>query len=99
MEIKLVQGDYVPDGLGGIQRCKGKDALLQLNLDPQERARLNALIMASTVALSSPFGYLAGLLSSVDRRLPFAFSLVLFLAAMLVVCPVQEPRVEERGDS
>ena len=76
-----------------------KDALLQLNLDPQERARLNALIMASTVALSSPFGYLAGLLSSVDRRLPFAFSLALFLAAMLVVCRVQEPRVEERGDS
>ena len=29
MEIKLVQGDYVPDGLGGIQRCKGIDALLQ----------------------------------------------------------------------
>ena len=29
MEIKLVQGDYVPDGLGGIQRCKGRDALLQ----------------------------------------------------------------------
>lgn len=37
-----------------------KDALLQLNITPQERARLNALIMASTVALSSPFGYLAG---------------------------------------
>lgn len=29
MEIKLAQGDYIPDGLGGIQRCKGKDALLQ----------------------------------------------------------------------
>lgn len=75
-----------------------KDALLQLNLDPQERARLNALIMASTIALSSPFGYLAGLLSSVDRRLPFVFSLALFLAAMLVVCRVQEPRVEEQGE-
>ena len=37
-----------------------KDALLQLNINPQERARLNALIMASTIALSSPFGYLAG---------------------------------------
>lgn len=48
-----------------------KDALLQLNITPQERARLNALIMASTVALSSPFGYLAGWLSSMDRRLPF----------------------------
>ena len=66
-----------------------KDALLQLNINPQERARLNALIMASTIALSSPFGYLAGWLSSVDRRLPFAFTLVLFVIAMLVICRVQ----------
>lgn len=29
MEIKLIKGDYVPDGLGGIQRCSGADALLQ----------------------------------------------------------------------
>ena len=29
MEIKLINGDYVPDGLGGIQRCRGADALLQ----------------------------------------------------------------------
>lgn len=73
-----------------------KDALLQLNINPQERARLNALIMASTIALSSPFGYLAGWLSSVDRRLPFAFTLVLFVTAMLVICRVQEPQVEEK---
>lgn len=29
MEAKLINGDYVPDGLGGIQRCRGADALLQ----------------------------------------------------------------------
>lgn len=29
MEAKLIQGDYVPDGLGGIERCTGSDALLQ----------------------------------------------------------------------
>ena len=52
-----------------------KDALLQLNINPQERARLNALIMASTIALSSPFGYLAGWLSSLDRRLPLCSAL------------------------
>ena len=52
--------------------------------------------MASTIALSSPFGYLAGWLSSVDRRLPFAFTLVLFVIAMLVICRVQEPQVEEK---
>lgn len=50
-----------------------KDALLQLNITPQERARLNALIMASTVALSSPFGYLAGWLSSMDPPPAFRF--------------------------
>lgn len=72
-----------------------KDALLQLNLDPQERARLNALIMASTIALSSPFGYLAGWLSSLDRRLPFGFMIALFLVAMAVVGRIKEPQVQE----
>ena len=75
-----------------------KDALLQLNINPQERARLNALIMASTIALSSPFGYLAGWLSSLDRRLPFAFALLLFLLAMVVIGRIQEPRTEEASD-
>lgn len=74
-----------------------KDALLQLNINPQERARLNALIMASTIALSSPFGYLAGWLSSIDRRLPFAFAFVLFVAAILVVGRIQEPQMEEEN--
>ena len=72
-----------------------KDALLQLNIDVQERARLNALIMASTILLSSPFGYLAGWLSSLDRRLPFAFTFLLFAAAMVVVGRIKEPQVEE----
>lgn len=29
MEPKLIQGDYVPDGLGGIEQCQGSEALLQ----------------------------------------------------------------------
>lgn len=28
METKLVHGDYVPDGLGGVERLSGADALL-----------------------------------------------------------------------
>ena len=73
-----------------------KDALLQLNIAAQERARLNALIMASTITLSSPFGYLAGWLSSLDRRLPFVFALLLFLTAILIISRIQEPQVEEK---
>ena len=72
-----------------------KDALLQLNITSQERARLNALIMASTIAFSSPFGYLAGWLSSMDRRLPFVFTFLLFVTAMLIIGRIQEPQVEE----
>ncbi len=62
-----------------------KDALLQLNINPQERARINALIMASTIAFSSPFGYLAGWLSSMDRRLPFVFMRALYVTAMVII--------------
>lgn len=29
MEAKLINGDYIPDGLGGIVRCSGAQALLQ----------------------------------------------------------------------
>ena len=29
MEIKIRNGDYVPDGLGGVERCGGDEALLQ----------------------------------------------------------------------
>lgn len=29
MDAKLINGDYIPDGLGGIERCSGADALLQ----------------------------------------------------------------------
>lgn len=72
-----------------------KDALLQLSINAQERARLNALIMASTIALSSPFGYLAGRLSSLDRRLPFIFTIALFILAMLVIGHIQDPQTEE----
>lgn len=69
-----------------------KDALLQLNIHPQERARINALIMAFTIAFSSPFGYLAGRLSSLDRRLPFVFVLILFLMAIAIVGRIQDPK-------
>jgi MFS family permease len=61
-----------------------KDALLAVNIDKQERARIMALMVSFMIAFSSPFGYLTGLLSSVDRRLPFVFIFVLYLLALLI---------------
>ena len=78
-----------------------KDALIQLNINPEERARINALIMASTIAFSSPFGYFAGWLSSIDRRLPFGFMFVLFVTAIVIIGRIREPEFgrEEETDS
>lgn len=68
-----------------------KDALLQLSINPEERARINALIMSFTIAFSSPFGYLAGWLSSVDRRLPFVFTFTIFMIAIIIVGRIRDP--------
>lgn len=29
MELRIQNGDYIPDGLGGVVRCQGEDALLE----------------------------------------------------------------------
>ena len=62
-----------------------KDSMLAMNVDPKERARIVALLTAFMIAFSSPFGYLAGLLSSLDRRLPFLFSAMLYVIAIVVI--------------
>ncbi len=75
-----------------------KDALLQLNINPQERARINALIMSFTIAFASPFGYFAGWLSSIDRRLPFLFSFIIFIAAIIIVGRIRDPEFEKEKE-
>lgn len=75
-----------------------KDALIQLSINPEERARINALIMSFTIAFSSPFGYFAGGLSSIDRRLPFVFIFIMFLVAIIIVGRIRDPELaKEQG--
>ena len=73
-----------------------KDTLLQLNIHPQERARINALITSFTIVFASPFGYFAGWLSSIDRRLPFVFTFVLFVAAIVIVGRIRDPEFSQK---
>jgi MFS family permease len=72
-----------------------KDALLQLNINPEERARINALIMSFTIAFASPFGYFAGWLSSMDRRLPFVFTFTIFIVAIIIVGRIRDPEFDK----
>jgi len=46
-------------------------------VDAQERARVMSMLAMGVLMVSSPFGWLAGRLSSVNRRLPFVMAAVL----------------------
>ncbi len=75
-----------------------KDALLQLNINPKERARINSLIMSVTIAFASPFGYFTGWLSSLDRRLPFVFTFTILVAAIIIVGRIRDPEFAESSE-
>lgn len=75
-----------------------RGALLQLYLEKEERARLNALIITFTILFTAPFGYLTGLLSTIDPRFPFGLSLFLFIIAIFIVGRLKEPKITEATD-
>ncbi|MDK2966129.1 MFS transporter [Lacrimispora sp.] len=74
-----------------------KDALLQLNINPDERARINALIMSFTIAFASPFGWFAGWLSSMDRRYPFVFIFSIYVLAILIIGRIRDPEFADHS--
>lgn len=61
------------------------DTLLFGSLDPEERANCRSLINVAVLIVSSPFGLIAGLLSDMDRRLPFVLNMVILFIIMVVV--------------
>jgi MFS family permease len=54
------------------------DKMTVVTVDPQERARILSIMYVTVIVLTSPFGWIAGTLSSADRVLPFLLSLGLY---------------------
>jgi MFS family permease len=54
------------------------DKMTVVTVAPQERARILSIMYVTVIVLTSPFGWIAGTLSSIDRVLPFLLSLTLF---------------------
>jgi len=65
-------------------------AMLQLAIDAQERARIMGVVQCVTIAFAAPFGFLAGFLSGVDRRLPFVLTTLLFVTALIIVSQIKD---------
>lgn len=55
------------------------DRMVVINVDAQERARISALMFLSVIVFTTPFGWIAGQLSEINRVLPFVLNMALYL--------------------
>jgi len=62
-----------------------KDSLVTMFVDPRDRARIMGLIYVLMFILSAPFGWIAGVLSSLNRAFPFYLNIGVFCAFIIVV--------------
>ena len=60
------------------------DSMQVVLVDTQERARIMAILYVIVAAFTSPFGWIAGVLSGIDRRLPFLLNILLLLLGILL---------------
>ncbi|MCL5998110.1 MAG: MFS transporter [Chloroflexi bacterium] len=57
------------------------DKLAAIMVDPKERARIMAILYVVMIVFTSPFGWIAGELSELNRSLPFILNIALFAVA------------------
>jgi MFS family permease len=61
------------------------ESLLAVSMESDERARVSAMVYVALIVLISPFGWIAGQLSAIDRSLPFALNTALFAIGLVLV--------------
>jgi dipeptide/tripeptide permease len=71
------------DGFGAGILAMLAESLVALHVDKDERARVMAIQHMVIMLATAPFGLISGLLSSVNRTLPFVLTSVLLLAGIL----------------
>lgn len=62
-----------------------KDSMMVKFIDPVERARISSIVYMAMIAVSSPFGWIAGELSQRNRSWPFIMNIVLFSLCFLLI--------------
>jgi MFS family permease len=61
------------------------ESLLAVAMESKERARVSAVVYMTLILFTSPFGWIAGQLSALDRSLPFVLNMGLFVVGALLV--------------
>jgi MFS family permease len=60
------------------------DQLTVRTVDPKERARIQSILYVGIILLTSPFGWIAGTLSELNKNLPFVLNIFLFAAGAVL---------------
>ncbi|MCL2059755.1 MAG: MFS transporter [Oscillospiraceae bacterium] len=61
------------------------DALVANTIANEDRSIVNAIVSVIILLLSTPFGYIGGILSDIDPRLPFLLTLSVFLVCLMLL--------------
>ncbi|HCR70821.1 MAG TPA: hypothetical protein DIW23_05210 [Anaerolineae bacterium] len=72
------------------------DQMIVLAVDPKERARIQSILYVIVILFTSPFGWIAGNLSAMNKNFPFYLNIGLFI--MGVILAYFAGRVAERKE-
>lgn len=71
------------ESLGSATLATLRESLVAIHVNPEDRSRIMALLQTTVMLVSVPFGYIGGLLSDMDRALPFVLNIGLLSLGML----------------
>jgi MFS family permease len=79
------------------------DRMTVLTIEPKERARILSIIFVGVILFSSPFGWIAGTLSGINKDLPFLLNIALFVMGAILAYTagqfsLKEPAIEAATD-
>ena len=89
--VALLIVSVVLEGVASALVSPMTESLLALSMESNERARLSAMVYLVLIMLTSPFGWIAGQLSALDRSLPFALNMGLFALGIALVWVIGRP--------
>jgi MFS family permease len=89
--VILLVISVVLEGIAAALVSPMTESLLALSMESDERARVSAMVYVALIMLISPFGWIAGQLSALDRSLPFALNMGLFAIGIVLVWLIGRP--------
>lgn len=72
------------------------DSMQVVMVSPKERARIIAVLYVVVIAFTSPFGYISGILSAMDKRLPFILNISLLSIGIIITLISKVSRKNEK---